>query len=121
MGIEPVLLVCIDDKNNRYLVMTYDSYNGIYIYRKIESDELLDMLENRNTMERTFRLGKRIYKTFIEENSNILGVEEYDSQTFSDQCFQMWENITRYTRNIYKNILKSCEVVKSIKDKNNSD
>ena len=83
VGIEPVLFVCIDDKNNRYLVMTYDSYNGIYIYRKIESDELLDMLENRNTMERTFRLGKRIYKTFIEENSNILGVEEYDSQTFS--------------------------------------
>ena len=35
--------------------MTYDSYNGIYIYVKIESDELLDMLENRNTMERTFR------------------------------------------------------------------
>lgn len=35
--------------------------------------------------------------------------------------FQMWENITRYTRNIYKSILKSCEVVKSIKDKNNSD
>ena len=32
VGIESVLFVCIDDKNNRYLVMTYDSYNGIYIY-----------------------------------------------------------------------------------------
>ena len=31
VGIESVLFVCIDDKNNRYLVMTYDSYNGIYI------------------------------------------------------------------------------------------
>ena len=113
VGIEPVLLVCIDDKNNRYLVMTYDSYNGIYIYRKIESDELLDMLENRNTMERTFRLGKRIYKTFIEENSNILGVEEYDSQTFSGSMLpdvgEYYEIHSEYIQK-YIDKLRGCKI-----------
>ena len=33
-------------------------------------------------MEHTFRSGEKIYKTFIEENSNILDVKEYDPQTF---------------------------------------
>ena len=35
VGIEPVLFVCIDDKNNRYLVMTYDPTTEYIYNRKI--------------------------------------------------------------------------------------
>lgn len=70
VGVEPVLFVCTVDENTdqRYLIMTYDSYEGIYVMRKIDKDALLDMLENRCTMEEKFRLGKEIYKTYFDDN-----------------------------------------------------
>lgn len=74
VGIEPVLVVCMDEMKNRYLIMTYDSYEGIYVYSKIEKTELLDMLENRVTMEETFRRGDKIYMTSAEEDGTLKSV-----------------------------------------------
>lgn len=71
VGIEPVLVVCVDEVKNRYLIMTYDSYEGIYVYRKIEKIELLDMLENRVTMEETFRRGDKVYMTSMGEDGML--------------------------------------------------
>lgn len=74
MGFEPVLFVCIveNDTNSKYLMMTYDSCNGIYDIRKIDNKELLDMLENRVTMEETFRNGTSIMKTYIDASDDML-------------------------------------------------
>lgn len=69
VGLEPVLFVCVlgEDKKEKYLIMTYDSYEGVFIMRKIEDDELLDMLQNKVTMEQTFRNGGDIFKTYIDD------------------------------------------------------
>lgn len=73
VGVEPVLFVCTVDGNEkkRYLVMTYDSYEGIYVMIKIDNKQLLDMLENRVTMEETFRKGTEIIKTYIDDEGNM--------------------------------------------------
>lgn len=64
VGIEPVLLVCVDAaQNNRYLVMTYNSSEGEYVFCRIDSKALIAMLDNRKTMEETFRAAGRIYMT----------------------------------------------------------
>lgn len=77
VGYEPVLFVCtVNEKpNEKYLVMTYDSYNGVYVMRKIDNSELLDMLMNKVTIEETFRNGNVILKTFIGDS----GILEYES------------------------------------------
>lgn len=73
VGVEPVLFVCTTNKTDgeRYLIMTYDSYEGIYIMKKINAEDLLDMLENRVTMEQSFRKGRYILKTYIDTNGNM--------------------------------------------------
>jgi len=83
VGFEPVLFVCTveGDINKKYLVMTYDSCNGIYILRKIDNKELLDMLENRVTMEKTFRNSDFILKTYIDMSDN-LQFETFEGLTF---------------------------------------
>ena len=42
VGVELVLFVCTVDENTdqRYLIMTYDSYEGIYVMRKIDKGAL---------------------------------------------------------------------------------
>lgn len=83
VGFEPVLFVCTveNDANNKYLMMTYDSCNGIYVIRKIDNKELLDMLENRVTMEETFRNGESIIKTYISDTDDML-YETFKSTEF---------------------------------------
>lgn len=72
VGIEPVLQVCVDQqKYNRYLVMTYDSGEGEFVLCRIAPKALLDMLENRKTMEETFRAAGRIYVTSALEDGRL--------------------------------------------------
>ncbi|MCM1218370.1 MAG: hypothetical protein NC548_28115 [Lachnospiraceae bacterium] len=83
VGIEPVLQVCVDRAGyNRYLVMTYDSGEGEYVLCRIESRALLDMLENRRTMEETFRAANRIYKTRAAADSDCLQLDETEACEF---------------------------------------
>lgn len=84
VGTEPVLIVCTDENKNRYLIMTYDSCEGIYVYRKIDKTELLDMLENRVTMEQTFRRGNKIYQTYVAEDGT-LDRQEYLAVDFPEE------------------------------------
>lgn len=82
VGIEPVLQVCVDQqKYNRYLVMTYDSGEGEFVLCRIEAKALLDMLENRKTMEETFRAAGRIYMTSALEDGRLQAVS-YEADKF---------------------------------------
>lgn len=58
-----------------------ETCNGIYILRKIDNKELLDMLENRVTMEKTFRNSDFILKTYIDMSDN-LQFETFEGLTF---------------------------------------
>lgn len=82
VGIEPVLQVCVDQqKYNRYLVMTYDSGEGEFVLCRIEPKALLDMLENRKTMEETFRSAGRIYMTSALTDE-LLQAVSYEADKF---------------------------------------
>ena len=70
-GDEPVLCVCVDDKKQRYLCMAYQPERLRFVMSKVSTDQLLDMLEKKVSMEQTFRRSQEIYTT--EEN------EDFDS------------------------------------------
>lgn len=84
VGIEPVLFVCVaeNNPNMKYLVMTYNSSKSTYIMRKINDQELLDMLDKKVTMEETFRRGDEILKTYIKEDE--LYVKKYNPLEFDE-------------------------------------
>ncbi len=68
-GDEPVLFVCVDDKNQRYLCMAYESEMLKFVMIKISTNQLLDMLENKVSMDQTFRSAEKIITT--EENADL--------------------------------------------------
>lgn len=80
-GNEPVLFVCKDSFGQRYLFMTYDSVAMEYVFAPVTSHQLLDMLENRVTMEQTFRNCREIDTT--EEADGIITVKRHSSPDFS--------------------------------------
>lgn len=86
VGYEPVLFVCTtgDAKPEHYLIMTYDSCESVYIMQKVDMKDLLDMLENRITMEQCFRKGKYILKTYINANGNMC-FEKFLSKDFDEK------------------------------------
>ena len=77
---EPVLFVCIKDED-RYLFMTYDSYDGAYVFCKISTEDLLRMLQNEITMENAFRMADCIYQTYVDED-NSMNYFCYESASF---------------------------------------
>lgn len=84
---EPVLFVCslADKPKEKYLVMTYNSFDGKYVIRKISNQELVRMLENEVTMEQTFRNADEILLTHWEEADYILEAESCNPDEFSEK------------------------------------
>ena len=82
----PVLFVCLDDHNERYLCMTYDPYESQFVFIRISTEKLIDMIENRIPMEQTFRNADTIFTTEDNEDSEDsdvdLAVKANDSPTF---------------------------------------
>ena len=64
VGSETILFTCEDDMYNKYLFMTYDSYEGEYVYIKLKKAILIDMLEKRITIEKVYRDADKIYMTY---------------------------------------------------------
>ncbi len=122
---ESLLFVCHEEAchANKYLFMTYDSFEGIYVFRKISDDELLDMLENRVTMEQTFRNGEYIGQTYVQ--GEILCYDRYEPEKFDgarlpDQG-EYYELQTAYILR-YINVLKEkqkCFFVEYVPQKEN--
>lgn len=84
-GDEPVLFVCVDDNNQRYLCMAYEPEMLRFVMIRISTDQLLDMLENKLSMDRTFRLADEIITTEenADSNSDIdMILTANDSRTF---------------------------------------
>ncbi len=82
VGIEPVLFVCRnEDELERYLVMTYDSDECIFVISKIMPGDLVKMLKNEISMDETFRLADTILVTHIGEN-DVLETKVTKSNTF---------------------------------------
>lgn len=141
VGFEPVLFVCTveNDTNNKYLMMTYDSCNGIYVIRKIDNKELLDMLENKVTMEETFRNGTSIIKTYIDDSDDML-YEIFESTEFDANLLprkgefldlksrhilsyieKLKQEVARSRYNMYNSITKCSSLVYNFQQINNQN
>lgn len=82
VGNDSVLFVCVDEYDNKYLVMTYNPYMLEYVFVRVRDTDLVNMLENRITMEQVYRNADIIYLSRDAENEE-LKVETYNSKSFS--------------------------------------
>lgn len=85
VGVETILFTCVSDNQEKYLVMTYDSYEGQYVIIKITNEKLLEMLQQKITIEQTFRQGEEILLTKWNEKLECLDYERYQSEEFPDE------------------------------------
>lgn len=103
IGIEPVLFVCKKYRTkDRYLVMTYNSYEGVYVIVPIKNRVLLNMLSNQITMEQAFRRCDIILTT--QAKDGVLSIEKHNPSSFQsnmlpkvDEYYELdYEYIQRY-------------------------
>ena len=84
VGDEPVLFVCTDQKSvDRYLIMTYDSYESVYVISRLSPHIICDMLENKITMDEAFRSASEIVMT--KEMNGVIVAEKYDPFLFDEK------------------------------------
>ena len=80
-GNEPVLFVCVNENEQRYLFMAYNSYESKYVFIKSDKEALLDMLQNKCSIEQTFRNAGEIYYSHEDLEENLV-YDVYDSLEF---------------------------------------
>ena len=80
-GNEPVLFVCVDNDQQKYLFMAYNSYESRYVFVKLDEEALSDMLQGRRSIEQTFRSAGRICYSHEEAEGNLV-YDIYDSLQF---------------------------------------
>ena len=80
-GNEPVLFVCLDEYENRYLFMTYNSNELKYVFVKTNEEALLNMLLNECSIEQTFRKAGEIYYSHEDQGANLV-YDTYDAMEF---------------------------------------
>ena len=103
VGEEPVLFSCrLKGALERYLIMTYDSEDSIFVISKIHPYILADMLCDKITMEQAFRSSDEIMMTKMEDDKVV--VDRFESEQFDEdllprkgECYGLRMNyITRY-------------------------
>lgn len=87
-GNELIFFTCIDIDNNRYLVMAYESYQDDYIFVKVDSNILINMLENKITMEEVFRQSEWIYETYCKDDE--VYTYKYASDVFPSNMLPLY-------------------------------
>lgn len=83
VGAETILFVCTDENGKRFLFMTYDSYEGIYVFTAVSDEILIAMLEGKIPIERVYRSAAKIYTTLWKEKIYIS--EEHDAINFTSE------------------------------------
>lgn len=114
VGTETILFTCENNLHDKYLFMTYDSYECEYVFVKLMKKALIDMLEQRIPIEKVFREAGTIYMTHGDDIMN-LEKEEYDADKFSSD--KLPEKDVYYT--ISSKYIK--DYIKKLKDEICSD
>ena len=79
-GNEPVLFVCKDKNDQRYLIMTYSEEEGIYVISPTSCEIIFTMITNIITLREAFTSGDDIYLTSLDGDN--LDSKKYDSKLF---------------------------------------
>ena len=68
----PILLACCDKTyDNKYLVETLDPMDGRYLIVPVTTADILNMLENRVSLEQTFRRQNTAYLSCFDDDYNL--------------------------------------------------
>lgn len=83
----PVLFICQNEKEQRYLTMCVDEDEGIYTLVQTEKSFILQMLENKMTMEHVFRIAKngKIFLTNYDFKNCVFGVTAHNAADFDKE------------------------------------
>lgn len=67
-----------DDKNIKYLIRTIDNVKGIYIIAQLDFLQLSDMIEDKLTLEESFRAAKNLYISSYNIAEDSLNLKKRD-------------------------------------------
>ena len=81
----PLLFTCLDANRNRYLVVCSNEETGEYVAAKITTTELLDMLQNTETMYDTFRNAGKIARIHCVPGKKEYVWDTTDQKSISDE------------------------------------
>lgn len=70
--------ICEDKLNNKYLIRTLKETQGRYLIAKLEKKEFLDLLNNKTTMEQTFRNARKVFLTKYDLDKDSLNIRQKD-------------------------------------------
>lgn len=80
---EPLFFVCVDEVGQRWIFMTYDFYECVYVFAKTDTNTLLSMFRQKITMEEILRKSGSIHETYINENDELC-YRTYTSESFDE-------------------------------------
>ncbi|MBR3267910.1 MAG: hypothetical protein IKI58_04170 [Oscillospiraceae bacterium] len=81
----PILYVCIDDNNQRYLTMCVDPMDGYYLVAETDIETIILMLEDKITMKDAFRRTHPIWEVYsVDEDPHHDEVSQIKFADLSD-------------------------------------
>ena len=117
----PILLTCCDETyDNKYLVETLDPMDGRYLIVPVTTVDILNMLENRVSLEQTFRRHNTAYLSCFDDDFNLSlkqlsGVEIPSEFLPEPETYFEFSNlkIQEYIKELSDNIYSSTAVYKT--------
>lgn len=78
----PILFVCKNSRDRRFLVLCIDEEEGEYVIAEESTDSLIQMIDNKKTMEYVFRNAKNqiLYVTKYDFGKQSFVVKKYNSK-----------------------------------------
>lgn len=113
----PLLFICVDEKENHYIVLCSDSENLDYIISKVSVFEILNLLNKKITMREIFVQSSekwRIKTAELKENDLIEKVNSFSDSELPDEnvYFEIFdEKLFEYKKNLTLKLIYSsiCE------------
>ena len=102
---EPILFLCVDEKNNRYLVEAIDGFEGEFVIARINDIILNAMLNHTVTMYYAFKQSETLLHTSFDENYNLKS-EVYSNYDIPDELLPRKNGILYTKEHPYRPVLE---------------
>lgn len=109
----PLMFVCHDDSNNKYLALCTDSEELTYIVATTSVENIIDMLEQKVSMDKVFIEGQRKWRIKAGEQEDFINpVTDFDESELpaKDALFSLVEESNKE----YLKQLRSLQNVQNI-------
>ena len=112
----PVLFVCKDYENRKYLCLCVDESIGEYVIAELKINKLLDMINNKVTMEYTFRNceNKQLIITKYDYDNEKINFIVQDSQNVSSDMLSTVGAFLELTNDLIKEYIELLQKTNNI-------